>query len=203
MRLANIKDFLLTPCIPVPFSSSVVWILGINENLTLVSSWRVSASMVICRKDFFRDLANLKKKTIWATSLLQRLHLVGATGQSLHVQGICWLERLLSESKFLSEGCSVQSKLTYFSVSRKVGCYLLLYWLLSIRPASFVLTLMFKIQGVPEKRTFWIIITLLQADTSEISDSSSQLLWKGADWEEWRSWVLSNLKSRRPSGPHF
>ena len=103
MRLANIKDFLLTPCIPVPFNSTVVWMLGINENLTLVSSsssfsWRTSASMAICYKKNFRDLVILK--TIWATSLLQRLHLVGATGQSLHVQGLCWLDRLLSESKF-------------------------------------------------------------------------------------------------------
>ena len=31
----------------------------------------------------------------------------------------------------------------------------------------------------------------------------SQLLWKSADWEEWRSWVLSNSESERPSGPHF
>ena len=31
----------------------------------------------------------------------------------------------------------------------------------------------------------------------------SHLLLKSADWEEWRSWVLGNLESERPSGPHF
>ena len=105
-------------------------------------------------------------------------YLLRALGQSLHVQALCWLGKLLSKKTNIISEIHLGMFQSYLPreaqswfhphqpaagkpgqgnekpFKKKVGGYLFNCWLLLKRPVLFLLTLMFKIDQVDQSHVF-------------------------------------------------